>query len=239
MPSALAGNRMVRSGCIREIVLLVVLSIVAYLPALRLPFMADDYQLIPMARSAAALGWQPLLYNINQRTRATYMFLSAALDRSFGFQAAPFHLASILLHALCVLMLYALGIWLPVGRSTAFWAACFFAIHEGHQEAVMWLAASNDLLVFLFGMGALVCWIKWLDSQRWAGYAASLASFLLPGLSPQRFPSFVLLLLPFTRFDRRNMSLIPALLGLLPFLAMTAGYVTFMWMTRAGRGANL
>src|SRR5260370_3159009 len=102
----------------------------------------------------------------------------------------------------------------------------------------MWLAASNALLVFLFGMGALVCWIKWLDSQRWAWYAASLPSFLVAGLSKESFPGFVLLMLAITLFERRKRSLIPALLGLWPFLAITAGSAPFVCMTRVGRDAH-
>ena len=222
-----------------RIAVLLVLSIGAYAPALRLPFIADDYGQIPIARNAAAAGWQPLLHgNQNLQTRATYVLLSAALDRTFGFQPAPFYAASILLHALCVLMLYALGTWLPVGEPTAFWAACFFAIHEGHQEAVMWLAASYDLLVFLFGMGALVCWIKWLESGKWAWYAASLPSFVMAAFSKETFPVFVLLMLAVTIVERRNHSLMRALAGLLPFVAISAAYVMFLWMTRVSGGAK-
>ena len=44
------------------------------------------------------------------------MFLSAFLDRTFGFTPAPFYAASILIHALCVLLVYASGIWIETGR---------------------------------------------------------------------------------------------------------------------------
>jgi len=49
-----------------------------------------------------------------------------------------------------------------VGWRRSFWAACFFAIFEGHQEAVMWIAASVELFLFLFGVGAILLWDVWL-----------------------------------------------------------------------------
>jgi hypothetical protein len=221
----------------REIIILLVLSIGAYLPALRLPFIADDYGQIPLARHDAAAGWEPLLHDVSLRTRATYMFLSAALDRVFGFTPMPFYAASILLHSCCVLLLYALRGWPTIGKSTAFWAACFFAVHEGHQEAVMWLAAAYDLIVFIFGMLALLSWRKWLESGRWTWYAVSLASILVAAISKETFWVFVLLMLAITIYERKHRR-IGAVLGLTPFIAVSIAYVLFMFMTRlAGGGA--
>ena len=150
----------------RRVLILAGLSILTYLPALRLPFISDDYHQIPLARQYAAQGWTPLLHDLDERTRATYMVLSAVLDRTFGFTPLPFYIASLLLHTLCVLMVYAMCVWNEIDENVAFWAACFFAVFEGHQEAVMWLAASSDLLVFLFGMIAWVSWTKWFQRRR-------------------------------------------------------------------------
>src|ERR1700722_12674772 len=107
---------------------LVTLAIVAYLPALHLPFIADDYTQIPLARHFADQGWTPLFHEVNLRTRATYMFMDALLDRAFGFTPLPFYAVSLLLHALCVLLVYATGVWIELGEAVAFWAAAFFAV---------------------------------------------------------------------------------------------------------------
>src|SRR4051812_32514502 len=96
---------------------LVGLAIIAYLPALRLPFIADDYTQIPLARHFADQGWTPLLSEVNLRSRATYMFLSAVLDRTFGFNPLPFYAAGILIHALCTLLVYASGVWIELGEA--------------------------------------------------------------------------------------------------------------------------
>ncbi|HEY3741516.1 MAG TPA: hypothetical protein VGL53_16805, partial [Bryobacteraceae bacterium] len=223
---------MVPSRPVQRIAILLLLAICTYLPALQLPFIADDYGQIPMARADAAAGWQPLWHDPFLRTRVTYMWLSATLDRTFGFHPRPFYAASILLHAACVLMLYLLCVWRAVRQTVAFFAAAFFAVQEGHQEAIMWLAASYDLIVFAFGLGAVAAWVMWLDSRRAWWYAASMASFLIAAISKETFFVFALLMVVITIWERRKSGLARTLLALSPFLAVSVAYIIFMWMTR-------
>ena len=214
---------------------LLTLVIVAYLPSLTLPFIVDDYHQIPLARQFAAHGWTPLFYNAELRARATYMLLSAALDRMFGFTPLAFHIASIALHALCVLLVYLSGVWTEIGESVAFWAAAFFAIQEGHQEAIMWPAAAGDLLVFLFGMAAWICWVKWLQSGGWKWYAAAIATFLIALASKESGCAFAALILLPVAFDRKHWR--RGLAGAVPFLGMAAAYIFWTWSARvAGPG---
>jgi hypothetical protein len=233
---------MIPSRPVKRIVLLLVLAICAYLPSLQLPFIADDYGQIPIARADAAAGWHPLWHDTFLRTRFTYMWLSATLDRMFGFHPRPFYAASILLHTACVLMLYLLCVWRAVPMSIAFWTAAFFAIQEGHQEAIMWLAASYDLIVFAFGMAAVVAWVKWLESGRAVFYTVSMLAFLVAAASKETFFVFSLLMAAITVWERRKgTGLMRALIALSPFLAISAAYVVFMWLTRVaspGQGAD-
>jgi hypothetical protein len=68
-------------------------------------------------------------------------------------------------------------------RAAAFWGAAFFAIQEGHQEAVMWFSAINELFQFLFGMGALWCWLQ--RDRGWTVQIPGAALFLLAILSKE------------------------------------------------------
>jgi hypothetical protein len=216
----------------RRIAVLVTLAVCAYLPALQLPFIADDYSQIPRAMQYSAQGWAPLWHDLGLRTRATYVFLSAILGRAFGFTPFPFYAASMVLHILCVLLLYATSVWSEVGERLAFWAACFFAVYEGHQEAVMWVAASSDLLVFLFGMAAWVCWVRWLQGRGWKWYGLALASFLAATASKESACIFpVLMFLPLLVTRQRVPS---ALAGLSPFFAIAITYVAWNWGSRVG-----
>jgi hypothetical protein len=211
--------------------ILIALAFIAYLPALHIPFIVDDYGQIPLARQFAAQGWAPLYANHELRARATYMFLSAALDRAFGFSPVFFHLAGIVLHALCVLLVYATALWIEIGEPAAFFAAAFFAVQEGHQEAVIWPAAAADLLVFLFGMAAWLCWLQWLRSKSWKWYAAALAAFLLAIASKESGWIFAILMLLPLAFDRAHRRA-ATFTALSPFFAISAAYLFWTWTSR-------
>ena len=120
--------------------------------------------------------------------------------------------------------------WYEWSVAGAFWAACFFAIYEGHTEAVMWAAAASDLLVFLFGMAAWICWMKWLQEGGWHWYAAAVAAFVLALGSKESAWVFPLLMLIPTLTNRRNIG--RALVGILPFLVLTAAYVGWTYLSR-------
>src|SRR3569833_2123411 len=211
--------------------ILIALAFIAYLPALNNPFIVDDFGQIALARQFATHGWTTLYANHELRARATYMFLSAALDRAFGFSPFVFHFAGIVLHALCVLLVYATALWIEIGEPAAFFAAAFFAVQEGHQEAVIWPAAAADLLVFLFGMAAWLCWLQWLRSKSWKWYAATLIAFLLAIASKESgwvFAILMLLPLAFDRAHRRTR----VFAALSPIFAISASYLFWTWASR-------
>jgi hypothetical protein len=145
----------------RRLALLAAAAVVAYSPALYLPFFDDDYPLITEAQvygSPGGLG--TLLGTTLFRFRATSFWLVNAMWDVFGLAPAIYHSISLLLHVVNTWLVYRVAWEWPEMRPGAFWAALFFAVQEGHQEAVMWFAAINEPLMFLFGMGALLCWLK-------------------------------------------------------------------------------
>jgi hypothetical protein len=98
-------------------------------------------------------------------------------------------------------------------RPGALWAAAFFAVHEGHQEAVMWFSAINELLMFAFGAGALLCWM--LARRRARGGWLEIAGVILFALallskeSAVIFLPLFLLTLPFKDWRRALPRLVP------------------------------
>ena len=124
--------------------------------------MEDDYPNIEQALkfgSPAAPLTDPIF-----RMRATSYWAMEAIYRTFHMSPVAYHTTSLLLHiANTWLVYFALLAW-PQTRAAAIWAAGFFAVHEGHQEAVMWFSAINELLQFFFGGLAFLLWMR---GRRW------------------------------------------------------------------------
>lgn len=198
--------------------LLAFLAVLAYAPSLSLPLIEDDYPIVTEGQAyGSPAGLPVLVHNTVFRVRATSYWITFALWRAFHLNPFAFHLASLALHIVNTWLVYWLGLAWPRMRGAALWAAVFFAVQEGHQEAVMWYTAINELLIFLFGVGALVCW---LDRRRPVRIAGVLL-FALAVLSKESavvLPALLLLIVPPAEWRRS----LPRLLPYLVLAALTA-----------------
>ncbi len=169
-----------------QLLLISALCVAAYAPTLNLPLMEDDYPNIAQALkfgSPVAPLADPIF-----RMRATSYWAMQAVYRTFHMTPVAYHATSLLLHIANTWLIYfALLAW-PQTRAAAIWAAGFFAVHEGHQEAVMWFSAINELLQFFFGGLALLLWMR---GRRWL--ALSLICFALALISKESAVVFVAL----------------------------------------------
>jgi hypothetical protein len=209
----------------RLLFILAALAAAAYAPILAFPFISDSFTEIPLSRALGTWHNLPsLIANPIWHFRWTYIFANSWLVQLFGFMPRPFYAASICFHVLCVWAVYATGAWNKLGWKAAGWAAAFFAVYEGHQEAVMWLAGWSELFLVLFGCACFVFWVRWLQGGRWPTYALACIAFV--GCLFSKESSYVvapLLALPLIlerRFGKRGVA------GLLPFLIGAAVYVT-------------
>ena len=197
---------------------LAILAGIAYAPALSQPLLEDDYPNLAVSRDLGApQHWQRLATSVF-RNRATSAWLMSAAYGLFGVHAAPYYAINILLHILNTWLVFALGRWPAIGFHTSAMAAAAFALLENHQEAIMWFSACNELLQFLFGISAFVCWLNFLFRSRkpyW--YAAALGSFLLALLSKESAVILApLFLLPLLTQPKRQW------LAAVPFVALAA-----------------
>ena len=217
--------------------LITVLAILAYLPAFQLSFIADDFPQIQMSRTIDQPGGLRTLYEQPiAHWRLTFFVLTYCVDRLAGLDPQIFHGVAVGLHVLCCWLVYALGIWKPVGRKLALIAACFFAVFEGHQEAVMWYSAVMETLLFLFGAGAVLCFIQWLGGKGWVYYGLALVSFGLALFSKESAYIYAaLLILPVADVWAERPRRSKALLGLIPFLGIAVASI--VWIA-VGRMSN-
>jgi hypothetical protein len=175
-----------------RLAILALLCILAYGPSLRIPLIEDDYVNLSESQAYGAPSQLPALFHhAVYRVRATSFWSIYPMFRAFGVQSVPYHVLSLALHILNTWLLFAIGLAWPSMRRAAFWAAAFFAVHEGHQEAVMWFTAIAELWSFFFGAIALWCWQK----DRWWG-AAALALALVSKESSVVFLALFVLVAP-------------------------------------------
>lgn len=152
-------------------------ALIAYAPAARIPLIADDFPNIAQALTwGAPEGLSTLLHDPQFRLRATSYWTMFALWQVGELVPWVYHGASLLLHILNAWLVLAVASTWERTRSAAPWAAFFFAIHEGHQEAVMWFSAVNELLMFCFGMASLWCWLRKRDALSAVLFALALLS---------------------------------------------------------------
>ena len=137
------------------LLLLGLAAALAYAPSLGIPLMEDDY---PNLSQTLAGGIATPLADPIFRVRATSFWTMGLLWRWAGLAPLAYHAISLLLHIANTWLLYGVCMAWPRMRTAAIWAAGFFAVAEGHQEAVMWFSAITELLMFLFGMASLWCW---------------------------------------------------------------------------------
>jgi len=186
---------------------LALLAVLAYLPTLHQPLLEDDYPNLAIAlKLGAPAAWQELADTVF-RLRATSLWTMGAMWHTFGMNPLPYYCLGILLHILNTWLVYALGFWRPLGYRLTAWAAVFFAVSEGHQEAVMWFSACNELLQFLFGTAAFLCWLHFLAGGRRRGwwYGAALLGFSLALISKESAVVFAaLFLLPLVDAEARR-----------------------------------
>ncbi len=221
---------------VKTLVLLAALALLAYLPSLSLPLLSDDHTQIWLAhRYGPPSRWAELAADPLYRCRATSILLTYLTERLLGVSAVVLHASSLLLHVLNTWLVFALGAWRAIGWRVSAVAAAFFAFYEGHQEAVMWYAALPELLVFFFGLAALVAWVIWLESGggRRGAYAAAFFLVVAALLSKESAVAFVPLM--FVAAWTAGLTLRRIGLALLPFGIVTGFYVALNY---AGRAAN-
>jgi hypothetical protein len=156
---------------------IVLAAVMAYAPAWRIPLIADDFPNIAQALTwGGPEGVSTLLHDPQFRLRATSYWTMFALWQVGELAPWAYHGFSLLLHVLNAWLVFAVASTWERTRAAAPWAAFFFAIHEGHQEAVMWFSAVNELLMFCFGMASLWCWLRKREALSAVLFALALLS---------------------------------------------------------------
>jgi len=159
--------------------LLVGLTFIAYLPALRGGFVFDDGPLIIMNRLVRAHDG---LYRFWFTTEASdYYPLTGSLWwlqwRVFGYHAIGYHAVNILLHTANAILVWVILLRLKIPG--AWLAGLVFALHPVNVATVAWISEQKNTLSMLFSAVAILLYLRFYEDGRWRWYGFSLAAFLL------------------------------------------------------------
>ncbi len=140
------------------------LTCVAYLPALRGDFLWDDIICIrdnPVMRAANGV-WQIWTQPMVSPQVYPLVFTSYWVEfQLWGLNPLGYHIVNLVLHLLNTVLLFAiLRRW---AVPAAWLAAGLFALHPVHVESVAWIAERKDTLSMFFYLLSMFVWLRFLE----------------------------------------------------------------------------
>jgi len=206
---------------------LIMLTVVAYIPAMRGGFVWDDDVLItdnPMIR--ASDGLRRFWFTTEA---PDYYPLTSSLWwlewRLWGDRATGFHITNVLLHIANFVLLWIILQQLNI--PAAWLAAAIFAVHPVNAATVAWISEQKNTLSMLFYLLAVLFYLRFDDNGAARWYAISLVAFSLALLSKSAVLMLPLVLLACVWWRHGRISW-KDFLRSVPFfvLSLTLGLVT-------------
>lgn len=163
--------------------LIVLLTLLAYLPALKAGFIWDDDAYVTHNHLLTAPdGLFRIWFSFDSPSQYFPLtYTSLRIDRTlWGLNPFGYHLINVLLHSANALLVWALLIRLKIPG--AWLAAAIFALHPVQVESVAWITERKNLLMCFFFLLSLLAWSRFIeleDKKRWMFYVLGLLSYCL------------------------------------------------------------
>ena len=174
--------RLMKNGWRSPIVgagLIMLLTVLAYLPVMRGGFIWDDDVLITDNRMIKARDGLRRFWFTTEA--GDYYPLTSSLYwvewRLWAGQAAGYHVVNVLLHTGNALL-----VWMILRRLKvpgAWLAGCVFALHPVNVATVAWISEQKNTLSMLWYGAAILLYLRFDEEGGWRWYSLSLAAFLL------------------------------------------------------------
>lgn len=148
---------------------------------------------VTVGLSRAGLRWAfttTHMYNWHPLTWLAHM----ADVELYGLEPAGHHLSSLLLHAANAILLFFFLRRATGSGPAALAAAALWAVHPLRAESVVWISERKDVLAALFGLLALLAYVRPAGRGRLLGTTAAFAASLLAKPAWVTLPFLLLLL---------------------------------------------
>ena len=222
---------------VASLVLILVITLLSYLPVLKAGFVWDD---------ASYIQDNPLIHSITPgNIFSSYVmgnyhpFTMLALSiqyQLFSLNETGYHIINLLLHLANVVLVYYSVILLCNKKNVALVAALLFGIHPLHTESVAWISGIKDLLYTFFFLCAYISYLKYLSDKQNRFYWITLLFFLFSILSKAMAVSLPVLLLLTDYFKERKMNL-KTWFEKIPFLLLAVVFgVVAIWAQQSSQG---
>lgn len=181
--------------------LLAAAALACYAPAVHNGFLNydDDAYITSNPHVRAGLNWTTVKWAFTTYDAANYhplTWLSHALDcQVFGLNSGAIHEVSVILHALCAVLLFLLLLRATGFAERSFFVAALFALHPINVESVAWAAERKNVLSMLFFLLALHAYVWYARRPRVGRYVLVFLLFVLALLSKPQVITFPFLLL--------------------------------------------
>ncbi len=150
--------------------LAVVLAFLVYLRTLNFEFVYDDvsqvlendiyYSSDVLQRIFFGDLWQHESESSGFYYRPVFLLWFVINHQLFGFEAAGWHAASVLVHTVATVLVWAVVCSMSKDRLAAGMAAAVFAVHPVHIESVAWVSSVSDPLLSVFILAAFLCYLR-------------------------------------------------------------------------------
>lgn len=221
-----------------KIAIILLLTVLVYLPALKAGFMYDDRFFVQenakirewkyageyftnSGRSIASIFWDGIW-----RPLRTITYLTDY--QVWGLNPFGFHLTSLLWHLANIILLYFLLGLLFRDKRLSLTACLIFALHPVQTEAVSWISGRGDLMYVTFGLLMFIFYNRYRENKRKYLLGLSLLSLALALLSKETAAVWPALLMLYDwLFECRGKikGLLAGWKTYLPFLILLAVYL--------------
>lgn len=195
------------------VLLILAITFIAFFPSLSNDFVNwdDDYNILNNP-NLDQFDWEHIVGIFTSNVIGNYnplsIFTFAVEKHLFGLDPFVFHLNNVLLHLICVFLVFKLGSMLRLNAAATIILTCLFAIHPMRVESVTWITERKDVLFAAFYFWALLIYARGVfEGQKKWDTALIIVLFILSGLSKIQAVSLPLSMLAIDYLAKNKLSL--------------------------------